>query len=562
MKIMNTVRKYLPAIVGNAITLGRESNLFYLYVFFQLVSMVLSLYKTNMMIYVTNGDFSYVSRIIFLTMIMTVLNSGVISYTKTLLGNFIQNRFMEDAFNQYDRISFDDKRKYPWSTFYGKVKPARDSIMMMIFWGSSQIIYLVVAFLGAILTFYQKGVLNILIFFLGLYCGFQYLIVGPYQDRFKKENEKLRNSKDKKDELISLQGIPFQYKEIQAYIMTSLFKERSLDNLKIEIFWMKIMGTTNIVSNLMNCLILYLISTDSMTFVLFFYTMGQLTSAVDNLTTFITAFKQEKEKFDDYTTIWKDTTQQNEPERAHLTSYPAGITVENAVITIGNDKNVVLESPFTIEYGTKMLIEGPSGHGKTSFIRGLFGLLERATVKFSEKEGKNFYHLVADYFQEIKERMPTSKVSLRDHFKCEISNETIYRYLKLAWGTETERILDNIRESFTKKSSYDVENSLDVFDMPIDEKLSGGEKSRLLLWTRGYVADHMNKEIIILDEPCPDVDFNSYIEQMRAFFGCYDNRTIIMIAHLCHCKRKALDADTLFNLEFWVEDGVIQQKQK
>lgn len=559
---MVTAHKYLPAIVCNAIAIGRESNLFYLYMFIQLISMVMSLYETNMMIKVTNGDFSYISSIILLTVVMNVLNSGVISYVKTMLGNYIQNRFMEDAFRQYERISFDDKRKYPWTTFYGKVKPARDSIMMMIFWGLSQIIYLLVAFMGAILTFYQKGVLDILVYSLGLYCGFQHLIVGPYQDRFKKENEKLRNSKDKKDELISLQGIPFQYKEIQADIMTSLFKERSLDNLKIDIFWMKIMGMTNIVSNLMNSLILYLISKDAMTFVLFYYTMGQLTSAVDNLTTFITSFKQEKEKFDDYTAIWKDTTQQDDPERVHLTSYPSGITVENAVISIGIDKNVMLESPFTIEYGTKMLIEGPSGHGKTSFIRGLFGLLERANVKFSEKEGKNFYHLVADYFQEIKERMPTSKVSLRDHFKGQISNETIYRYLNHAWGTETERILENIRQSFTNQKVYDLENPLHVFDMPIDEKLSGGEKSRLLLWTRGYVADHMNKEIIILDEPCPDVDFNSYIEQMRAFFGCYDNRTIIMIAHLCHCKRKALDADSLFNLEFWVEDGVIQQKQK
>jgi ABC-type multidrug transport system fused ATPase/permease subunit len=557
---MNTALNLLPAIVGKTFSIGKESYLFHLYVVFQLISLWLSLYKANLMIDVTNGDFSLVSKIIILMAIIAVLNTGILSYTKLLLGNFIQNRFMEDAFQHYERISFDDKRKYPWTTFYGKVKPARDSILMMIFWGLSQLINLTSAFLGAILTFYQKGVFDILFYTIGIYCGFQYFIITPYQERFKKENEKLRNSKDKKDELISLNGIPFQYKEIQANIMTSLFNERSLDNHKIEMFWMKIMGATNIVSNLLNCLIIYMISKDTMSFVLFYYTMGHLTSAIDNLTAFITSFKQEKEKYDDYMVIWKETTQQNEPERAHLSHYPKGISVENAVISIGSEKNVVLESPFTINLGTKILLEGPSGHGKTSFVRGLFGLLERANIKLSEMEGKNFYHSVADYFQEIKEKMPTSKVSLRDHFKGQTSNETIYQYLKLAWGTETDRILENICKSFSKKSFVDLENPINVFDMPIDEKLSGGEKSRLLLWTRGYVADTMNKEIIILDEPCPDIDFDSYIQQIKSFYEKYKSRTIIMIAHLCDCKRIALDADSLFNLEFWIQDGVIRQK--
>jgi hypothetical protein len=247
---MNTALNLLPAIVGKTFSIGKESYLFHLYVVFQLISLWLSLYKANLMIDVTNGDFSLVSKIIILMAIIAVLNTGVISYTKLLLGDFIQNQFMEEAFQQYERISFDDKRKYPWTTFYGKVKPARDSILMMIFWGLSQLINLTSAFLGAILTFYQKGVFDILFCTIGIYCGFQYFIITPYQERFKKENEKLRNSKDKKDELISLNGIPFQYKEIQANIMTSLFNERSLDNHKIEMFWMKIMGATNIVSNL------------------------------------------------------------------------------------------------------------------------------------------------------------------------------------------------------------------------------------------------------------------------------------------------------------------------
>ena len=96
-----------------------------------------------------------------------------------------------------------------------------------------------------------------------------------------------------------------------------------------------------------------------------------------------------------------------------------------------------------------------------------------------------------------------------------------------------------------------------VHDMLINEKLSGGQKSRLILWTRGYNVDQNHKEIIILDEPCPDVDFDGYVDNLKRFYKKYQHCAILLIGHLCDCKRKSLEIN--FNLELWIEDGIIKK---
>lgn len=79
--------------------------------------------------------------------------------------------------------------------------------------------------------------------------------------------------------------------------------------------------------------------------------------------------------------------------------------------------------------GMKMLWYGPTGHGKSTLRKALFGLID-SKIQFSWGKPKNFYHLVADYFQEIKEKTPSSKTSIRDFFKGEESNSVIEEYLR------------------------------------------------------------------------------------------------------------------------------------
>ena len=127
---------------------------------------------------------------------------------------------------------------------------------------------------------------------------------------------------------------------------------------------------------------------------------------------------------------------------------------------------------------------------------------------------------------------------------------------------EYDRIINSLRitqEYKSKDTDFLITiNPKHEYDLLINEKLSGGQKSRLILWTRGYNVDILNKEIIILDEPCPDVDFDGYIDNLKRFYNKYKHCTIFLVGHLCDCKRKALAIN--FDTELWIEDGLIKMK--
>jgi hypothetical protein len=47
-----------------------------------------------------------------------------------------------------------------------------------------------------------------------------------------------------------------------------------------------------------------------------------------------------------------------------------------------------------------------------------------------------------------------------------------------------------------------------LVDMDINEKISGDKKSMLVLTTREYEVHLMNKYIIVMDEPYPEIYFD------------------------------------------------------
>jgi ABC-type lipoprotein export system ATPase subunit len=156
--------------------------------------------------------------------------------------------------------------------------------------------------------------------------------------------------------------------------------------------------------------------------------------------------------------------------------------------------------------------------------------------------------------------MPSSKVTIRDYFRKEKDNEVIKKYLLKGWSEdEHNRIFQSIRNSNKSKDQAVIDiPAIHDYDLPINEKLSGGQKSRLILWNRGYITDKLLKEIIVLDEPCPDVDHVNYNDNIQRFFEEYENKVKIMVAHPCECKEKILFP--MFDMIIQVGmDGVIRR---
>ena len=91
----------------------------------------------------------------------------------------------------------------------------------------------------------------------------------------------------------------------------------------------------------------------------------------------------------------------------------------------------------------------------------------------SSGEPPNYYHDAADMFQAIREKMPSSKITIRDWFKDEQDNDFIMKMMLIA--IEKKKV-DEIMDSFSKR-----EKGKHPFDIEINEEISGGQK-QLFVW--------------------------------------------------------------------------------
>src|SRR5207247_7434585 len=86
-----------------------------------------------------------------------------------------------------------------------------------------------------------------------------------------------------------------------------------------------------------------------------------------------------------------------------------------------------------------------------------------------------------------------------------------------------------INRMITNKKSFASNN---VLDIEIDNKISGGETTRLALSTKIYTLIKNNKQILILDEPEQGCDPSQAYEVIGSILKTFPKKTIIIISHL------------------------------
>jgi ABC-type lipoprotein export system ATPase subunit len=516
----------------------------------------------------------YLPWIIGITAIIPIINWLIVSKISNVIINQICNRFLEEKYFHFSRISYENKIKTPFDPFKQALNPSKNAIGCMMGWGLPNFIQLVSVIINVFWTFWK---MNILLYFFVLFGGFGIFYISylrPKQEVFTKEDKRLRKIRHTMEAKIILNGTPFQYNEV-SYIDMIEYEHCINDcGKELETNWDNIMNETNVVLTLLSIVVIYFGTTDTKSFLLISAVMGRFSLGCQSLMQYMTQYNRFQNDFETLTDIFKNAPPTPEPEKMYLSTVKQ-IGINYVDIPLGDNYRLTLDpnfGEFSIKANTNIIIIGPSGCGKSSFIKGFFGLLEKAKVGLTIGEGKNFYHTVADYFQEIKEKMPSSKVTIRDYFRKEKDDNLIKSYLLKSWTQEEyDRIFEAIRESNKKKSkdhisidmeplSNDFDVLFDIYDLLLNEKLSGGQKSRLILWNRGYIVDKLAKEIVVLDEPCPDVDHLGYKDNISRFFEEYSNKAKIMVAHPCECKEKFLFP--MFDIIIEIgNDGVIRRRK-
>ncbi|ARF10734.1 ABC transporter [Hokovirus HKV1] len=482
-------------------------------------------------------------------LVMYILNPLYIN-----LATFAEIKIIKKEHKKYNNISFEDKTIKTSSEHKEALCPYTSASYMLIEWGMPNALSLFGTIVATLYVFYYKDLLLILISVIIFFGIIYYFFISKKQKQLTTLDKKLKQKNQMLFARIQMYLIPFQYKEYTPKDIIKNYVEIKKNQKTITKQYTIISSFTSTANNIISFIVCYTASNDVNNFLLLSIFMNQLTRDINNTMWFINQYNRYKNDYDNYKKFMSNVSFNDEPEKINIDDN--GLVIKNVNIKRG-DYVIKCNDIIKINKNDKILVTGPTGHGKSSFVKALFGLIPGITLE--NNNPNNYYHTVADYYQEIKEKMPSSKVTIRDFFKDQQDNDLIKTYLEYAWSQDNEYqgIIANIKAKAVDSNDYECPVIVGhEYDLPINETLSGGQKSRLILWSRCYQLDQLDKQILILDEPIPDVDYNNYLYNIQSIFKKYDNKMIIMIAHLHEQTKKDLNID--WNKFINIENGLIK----
>lgn len=196
------------------------------------------------------------------------------------------------------------------------------------------------------------------------------------------------------------------------------------------------------------------------------------------------------------------------------------ILVDNLSFSYDNLNTIIDNKSFIIKDGSKVLLKGESGCGKSSFCK-----------------------ILLKYYSDYKGIIKIGNANLKDLSLLTIRNNIIYvsqneslfnDTIKNNILVERDISLDKINEvieicllkPILEKKNFELE----AFISNDDNCFSGGEKQRIIL-ARALLSD---AKIIILDEALSEVDFNNERKIIKNIINNYPNKTLIYVTHKNH----------------------------
>lgn len=483
----------------------------------------------------------------------SIINVIIGHYYCVFMLNFsstIRQKFIKNGFIKYDSLDFESKNITPSDEYYSKLDRAGYAISCILNWGFTTVLSLVANIFGALFVFLKEGlyqelltlvIINILVYF---------CISKGIQDRFTILQEKIREENQEFCAMISNYLPQFESGDKSIDQINNLSSKRITNEDKISIAW----RTNSFVIELTNSLSLVVfLFTETLDYLLIITATSKLTSSLNSVMQFMNQYNSYSMDYIVFNACFNNCTF----KKQKVVNQVFTKDIEIKEINIKRGSLTLVGDPFEIKQGDKILIRGKSGSGKSTFINALLGKIKGIT--FDSKINLN----VVEFYQQIKEKMPTRSITVRQLFDDEEDDKVIDYCLKVACSndwimnlTVKEKPKFKPQSWFSTDMNEVTQETKHPYDIKIFDRHSGGQKTRLAIATKIYQVIKKQASILILDEfeqgSDPDVAYEIIEKNIMKEFP---NLTIIVISHL-----EKIEDVIEWSAVYQVRDGVFSRK--
>lgn len=514
------------------------------------------------------------------------------NYISNIVAN-IQTDVTKNILKEYDMLTLESKETFGIDILLRKMRGVKYGVSYWIEHGFPTFFQLVTTVYLCVYTFYTTDMIGTLF---GLICinAILYKYVKKHLDERQAQVwEDNVKKHDKVSVLLNLYLSQFAYGQRKLDSVMELVKEECLIKTLFDKTRNEQRLFTGILSEICMSIILllsppkYILAFLTVT-VKFTGMMSSIFGVMNANTHFESDWRSLRKEFDKRTKKIGTLEQYQLGEGYYIMKY--SFTKPNFTLTM----NSILD----ISVGKTILIQGASGSGKTTFLKGIFGFCEDAKVTLSnDRYPKNYQGSIALMYQAIKENIKLSNLTLRELFNGSTNIELIEQVLKHACvGNWVDRLkakaqclntdslidIDKIHQNnrnyilididkIHQKNGdfvsihikYEKKTNVSWLDIDLSEigTLSGGEKTRLILAMQLYEIIDKQKKILILDEPEQGTDPPIAYKMLKNIINYYSKYAmIVIISHLERFGGHDGIPDTsgiMFSQKVFIKEGII-----
>lgn len=517
-------------------------------------------------------------RIFLVIMILLVplLRFGLFGNMINSISTKVLLSIWTDVLIEYSNLTMDSQGTFSIRELERKMRGVEWGFSFWIDSGFPSIINIISMSYLCIYTFYLSGSW---LLFIGLVAGvsIMYFFVKRKLDKRMHDTWNKNDTKyDKLNQKLILNLPRFAYGSRELSHIISLMTEHYMIKEKFD----KSRNEQKIFTGILNqvCVAMILLLAPNKSIVSLLAVTLQFTSTVNNLFGLINTNVHCEEK---WTAIRKKFNKSfkkdGEPEQIILDST---VTIKKYSIN-KKDFELKMNNPLNLSIGKTIIITGPSGAGKTTFLKGIFGFDDKAQVVLSNgKSPRSYAKNISLMYQSIKEDLQFDNLSMREIFDNSDDEQLITEVLQVAcvgnWIERLQKLFQNINKKEDGKNEEEIEDDKEEneykswLDIPLNKigQISGGEKTRLAIAIQIFELIKYNKKILVLDEPEQGSDPPIAYKLIKQIIDKYGNNClIIIISHLekylysSKSLNKSTDCNIKWNYHIKVENGLVDVMQ-